>query len=390
MADFNREDRYAWAGWAVLFVVTSVVVAVDGNRSVVPNYHLAALDWFAGRNLYDGTGVGGFTYFPHAAILFAPFAVFPPVVGEILWRLVNIGVFAAGILGLARLAGERSGRNLFPLMSLIAVPLAWDCARNGQSTLIMTGLMLLTVVDLARCRFRKATLWLTLSVAVKPLAIVLVLLVTAIDRTMTRRVVVGMLALALFPFLTQHPVYVIQQYADCFLNTKTAAHVGVVVHGWTTPFTALRVAGLDVPEKIQTLIRLAAAGATLSLCFFTRRRHDPVRSAVYVFSLAAIYLLLFSPRTENNTYAMLAPAIGIFIAGASIEKRKRDGILLSGIVLALLISRPVQRLIAPDAERIWLAPLLGSCFALYLLIRLFNEPADKIQAVGHKCDPCCG
>ena len=105
-----------------------------------------------------------------------------------------------------------------------------------------------------------------------------------------------------------------EQYRACIQNMTTAAHVGVVAHGWTTPFTALRVWGLDVPEKVQTVIRLAAALGTLGLCFFVRRRYDAARSAVFVYSLAALYLILFSPRTENNTYAMLGPVIGYFVA----------------------------------------------------------------------------
>ena len=68
---------------------------------------------------------------------------------------------------------------------IVAIPLAWDCARNGQATLIMTGFMLLAVVDAAHSRWWRATLWLALSVAIKPLAIVLVLLIAATDRPMT-------------------------------------------------------------------------------------------------------------------------------------------------------------------------------------------------------------
>lgn len=387
----SRAERYAWIGWAVLFFATAAIIIGDGSRSVVPAYRNAALNWISGRSLYDGTGVGGFTYFPQAAILFAPFAILSPVMGEVFWRLVNIGVFAFGVSGFARLAGERSGKDLFPLMTLTAIPLAWDCARNGQATLIMTGFMLLAVVNVARSRRWLATLWLALGVAIKPLAIVLVLLVLAVDRLMTWRVLLGMTVLALFPFVMQHPAYVLQQYSACLQNTTTAAHVGVVAHGWTTPFTALRVAGLDVSERTQTVIRLAAAAATLVLCMFTRRRHDAVRSALYVFSLAVLYLILFSPRTENNTYAMLGPAIGVFLAGVFLsEKRTGEAILLSGIALAMAGGRPIQRLLTPHSEQIWLSPLLGTGFAVYLLVRLYREPVTDMATADlahHKA--CC-
>jgi hypothetical protein len=210
---------------------------------------------------------------------------------------------------------------------------------------------------------------------------------------MTWRVLLGMIALALSPFATQHPAYVLQQYSACLQNMTTAAHVGVAAHGWTSPFTAMRaVAGIEVPERIQTVMRLFGAAVTLGLCFFTRRRHDAARSAVFLFSLAALYLMLFSPRTENNTYAMLGPATGVFLAGAVlVEKRTGEVILLSGVVLALVGSRVIERLVAPHAEKIWLSPLLATCFAVYLFVRLLTDPAKDSQTVGlegrHKA--CC-
>ena len=63
--------------------------------------------------------------------------------------------------------------------------------------------------------------------------IVLALLVAAVVRPMTWRILLGMVALALSPFLFQHPSYVLQQYVGCWQNTTAAAHVGVAEQGWT-------------------------------------------------------------------------------------------------------------------------------------------------------------
>jgi len=380
MASLNDRDavRYAWIGWAALFLATAAIVLHDSSRSVVPSYRFGALQWISGRFLYELTGIGGFTYLPQAAILFTPFAMLPPAAGEVSWRLVNAGVFALGLGSFARLAGEQSGKELFPLATLVSIPLAWDCARNGQATLIMTGFMLLAVVAVARDLRWRAVLWLALAVAVKPLAIVLALLIAAIDRPMTWRVLLGMIALAVSPFLTQHPGYVAEQYRVCFQNMALSAHVGSVAHGWTTPFTALRVAGLDVPEKVQTAIRLVAAGATLGLCFFAKRRLSSARSAVHVVSLAILYVVLFSPRTEGNTYAMLGPLFGVFLAGAFlIEKRPGEGVLLSVMVLCLAASRLIERMLTPAAHESWLSPFLAACLGVYVLFRLFSDPAKS-------------
>ncbi len=373
----KNAERYAWAAWAVLFLVTAAIMTTGSERSVVINYRLAASDWMAGRVLYNFNGIGGFTYLPQAAILFIPFAVFPPVIGEVLWRLVSILLFAFSLRGFAGLAG-RSERPLYPLMSFAALPLVWDCARNGQATLIMTAMMLLTVVDMARSRWWRATLWLALSVAFKPLAIVLVLLVMAIERPMTWRVALGMAATALAPLAMQHPGYVLDQYAAFLRNSQIAAHVAVVARGWSSPFNALQTAGISVSEGIQTAIRLIAAVLTLIFCLLARRRHDAARSAVFVFSLAAAYVILFSPRTEENTYMMLAPALALFLVQAFlIEKRPGEGIMLAAMVLAMVGSRPIEHLMTPRVETSWLSPLMATCFFAYLLVKLFAGRSER-------------
>jgi hypothetical protein len=332
----------------------------------------------AGKTIFAHPGVGGFVYLPQAAILFIPFSLFPVVAGEVIWRFVTIGVFALGIFQFAGLVRGRSGKELFPLMTLVSLPLAWDCARNGQATLIMTGLMLLAVVDIARSRWWRAVLWLSLGVAVKPLVVVLALLVMAIDRPLSWRVPVGMLVTAMVPFVTQHPAYVLDQYAAFWSSLTKAVHVGTVDKGWTTPFNALQVLGITIPEKVQTLLRIAAAVGTLALCFLSRLRHEAVRSAAFVFSLAVVYLMLFSPRTENNTYAMLGPAIAAFLAGAFlIEQRPREGIVLSCIALSLLGGRAIERILTPDGGTSWLSPLMAVCFAVYLLVTFFADRKER-------------
>lgn len=366
--------RYAWIAWAMLFVVTAAIIATGSGRTVVPAYREGAVSWVAGHLIYHHIGVGGFTYLPQAAILFIPFSLFSVSAGEVVWRLVNIAVFALGIFHFAGLAGGRSGKKFFPLMTLVTLPMAWDCARNGQATLALTGLMLLAVVDVAQQRWWRATLWLSLGISVKPLMIVLVLLIMAIDRPMSWRIAVGMLVTALAPFLTQHPGYVLEQYAACWKNFTTAAQVGAAEGGWTSPFHAMRLIGITVPESAQTALRLAAALGTLVLCWLSRRRHDAVGSAVFVFSLSVVYLMLFSPRTENNTYAMLGPAIAVFLAGAYlVEKRSGEGLLLGGIAFAIVGGRVIEHVLTPHAGTSWVSPLMAVCFTAYLLVRFFRD-----------------
>jgi alpha-1,2-mannosyltransferase len=374
----ERAVKAAWIGWAVLAMATAVIIASGSGRTVVPAYREGAVYWMAGTKLYWHLGVGGFVYLPQAAVLFIPFALLPVKAGEVLWRFVIIGVFALGIFRFAELAQGRSAKGLFPLMTVVSLPLAWDCARNGQATLAMTGLMLLAVTDIARERWWRAAVWIALGIAVKPLVVVLAMLVMAIHRPLLWRVPAALAVAALVPFLTQRPGYVLEQYTLFWSSLTTAVHVGSVDKGWTTPFNALQVLGIVVPEKFQTLLRVAAAAGTLALCWLSRRRHDAVRSAVFLFSFSVVYLMLFSPRTENNTYAMLGPAIAAFLAGAFlIEQRPREGIVLSCIALAILGGRAIERVLTPQAGTGWVSPLMAVCFAVYLLVTFFTDRSDR-------------
>ncbi len=380
----DRTVRYAYIGWSVLTIIMLAMIISGNSRSFDPGYRRAALNWLVGRDLYDGTGVGGFVYFPQAAMLFIPFALLPQTLGEVLWRILNIGAFAFGVQKFSRFAGEKYKVDLFPLMSLVTIPFAWESARNGQSTIIMTGMMLLSVVDMGRSRWWRATLWLSLGIAFKPLIIVFVLLATALYRPMTWRLLLGLAVVALSPLIIHSPDYVLKQYAACLHNMRMAARVGVVIVGsWTTPFNILRLLNINVPEYVQTVIRIIAAIATLALGFCARLRFNPNRSIVLIFSLAIMYLILFSPRTENNTYVMLGPVIAFFISNAIlVERRYKEGILLCMLSLIMLSHRFFERMIFPNAEPTWLSPIIATCFTVFLLGEFFVDQMNYSRGKG--------
>lgn len=379
----------AWLCWGVLVVTVDVLILVGSDHSVVPAYRDAAREWFAGRDIYSNTG-HGFLYLPSAAILFAPCALLPIAAGDMVWRVLTIGSFAWGVRRMATLAGLRGagGRravDLFPLLTLAALSPALSCARNGQSTLIMTATMMLAAFELAgtgragagdsRARRWRATLWLSLSLAFKPLAVAMILLVGALDRRMAWRLAVGVLAVLLFPFLTQTPHYVALQYVKSLEMFRASSLCGMT-ELWAQPFSVLGLLGVHVSEGTQTLARVAAAAVTLVLCWLAARRHAPARAAEYLFSFAVLYILLFNPRTENNTYAMLGPAIGLFVAPWVGSSRRRAAVVfLSLLLFGLAAGDELVRAFAPPGEHIWLKPTLAVLFLLYLVRQLF-APQD--------------
>jgi alpha-1,2-mannosyltransferase len=367
--------RIAWLLWLALFLFATAPTLTGGVHDVTHHYKNAAIHWFHGEPLYDESG-HGFLYFLQSAILYAPFAYLPGSMGEIAWRAVILAVFAAGVCRLARLAGRTSGLDFFPLTTIFCLPLAFSSERNGQATLIMAGLMMLAAVDLVDRRWWRASICLALGVAFKPLCLVMLLLAAVLYPATAWRLAISVALLIAMPFLTASPDYVFCQYADCGKMLQAASDRGLETN-WAQLFGMLDVAGLEVPPRIQSALRLLAAAATLGLLVFAKRRLPHEWVGVYCYVLAICYLMLFNPRTENNSYSALAPAIGIFCCQDVLFRRQfvigTSYILLS---IGILCTYYICRLITGPNFTTWLAPLMGVFFAAIVVVKLFrwHEP----------------
>ncbi len=368
----------AWIAWGVVFLAVAALVLAGNDHTVVPAYRKAAGDWFGGRAIYTSTG-HGFLYFPAAALLFAPFAALPAAAGEIAWRALNVGCFAMGIRRLSSINGTALEGRLFPVLSIASLPAALACARNGQSTLVMTAMMMLACTDLGERRRGRAALWMSLAVAFKPLALVMMLLSPAFDRKMTWRVALGIASVLACPFLTQSPQYVAAQYVQCVEMLRASSRCGMI-ELWAQPFSVLSLLEYHLSEPVQTLIRAAAAAATFGLCWFGRTRRDAARAAEFLFAFSVLYVLLFNPRTENNTYAMLGPVIGLFAAAPLfLERRQIELAVLSASYVVLCAGDELVRLVSPPGELIWVKPCVGLVVLAVAVRRFVERPRRPAQ-----------
>jgi hypothetical protein len=371
------DERIAWSLWLALFVVISIGICAGDIHSVAIHYADAALHWGEGQPLYNHWGVG-FLYLPQAAILHIPFAQLPRVPAEILWRGFTIGIFALGIHRLCRLSERGHSVRLFPMATCVSIPLAFSAARNGQATLLIAGLVLLVIGELVNRRWNRVTALLCLAIAFKPLALPTALVVAVLHRPLLWRVGLGLLIVAMVPYLTQEGSYVTGQYYECGVAMRIAADLGTS-EPWAQLIGLLEVAGCSIPAEYHTLLRVLAGGAVLVACWQARRRLPVHRFGLYLFSLTTIYLLLFNPRTENNTYAFLAPVIGVCCGEALLVLRNRRlGAAVVLIALGILGSYELGRLIAPPAPPVWLAPLMTVCFAIIVCCQLCRETRSAV------------
>lgn len=374
----------SWRLWAV-FGAISWLVTWRFATDVPSVYRNAALRWFAGAPLYDGSGLK-FIYLPQSSILYAPLALLPDWLSGDVWRLVNLAVLAAGIWRLAEMLRPRVGAGLFPLFTLVSIPLAWSAARHGQMTLAMGGFMMLAVADLAERRWGRAAAWLCLGVALKPLMVVLLLLAVALFRPLWWRVPAGLLLVFALPFALQRPDYVLAQYADCLQTLRVASNLGVM-NAWADLFGAANSFGLNVPGSARTAIRLGAALATLLICALALRRRQRLDAHFLLFAFAVCYLLLLNPRTENNTYALMGPPIAGSL-GLAIFRRARPqwAATYATIALLFLLAKPISRLL-PLGAGLWPKPVLCALFVSVLLAELYCHRGGASECAGGR-RPC--
>jgi hypothetical protein len=123
----------------------------DGQDHSVETYRQTADRWVARESLYEleHNDLHGFLYLPHAAVVYVPFAQFPLDLAETLSRLACLSLFLLGLSRILKVAGGLWSIELFPIVTLLAVPMALSALRNGQMTLPMAGLMMLAAADLA-------------------------------------------------------------------------------------------------------------------------------------------------------------------------------------------------------------------------------------------------
>lgn len=363
--------RTAWMVWIVLAVVISLVVLLEKKeRSVTPNYRAAVQHWFAGEPLYNSKG-SGFIYLPQAALVFAPWGLLPKPIGEVLWRWTILGVMALGVYRFTRLA---SGDDRWFLINTVSSgAIAAGCAHNGQSTLIITGLMLLAVVDICEKKWWRAAALLALSFAFKPVAIVLILLAAAIYPQMLWRLAIGSVIVGISPFLTQTPSYVVSQFVAFSQNSRVAFSDGETGY-WAQIFGMLKVAGLDLPSPVQQAGRLIFAGLTLVVCWLSARKLPGARNAFYLYAFSNCYLMLFNSRTEGSTYAMVGPVYGLLLAEAWLQKKNRVRTIgYLAAVIATTLNFDLALLVTTRPNEIWLCPFICVLVTVDLLRCFLRE-----------------
>lgn len=371
----SRWFRYsavtAWLCWAGYFLLICAGQVDDGfARSVTGAYRFGADQWMAGGDLY-GEGIHGFLYLPHAAIVFAPFSLLPFAWGEMVWRLFCTGTFVLGIWGLSGCRGV-SRNAAFLVLSLVTMPICFSAMRNGQMTLPMAGVMMLASSALWRREFGWFVCWLVAAVLLKPVAIVTLLLAVALYPSIWRRLAVAVPVAAVIPFAFQSPEYVLGAY-KLFAAKLIVAGQPVGQINFSDLAGMLGAWGIEVPGSLMTLIRISGALGAFALVWRVKRGAGDRAVPEALYMVSVMYLMLFNPRTENNTYAAFGPVLGLAVVWA-VEQGRRAALSLCVFAVVLFaLHHELVMLITPGRE-VWMSPLLVLLFSGWYVMRVIPDP----------------
>jgi hypothetical protein len=296
------------------------------KRSLYLTWLTAGQDWASGSPLLyqhqEGDGLDIFRYSPLIAAMLTPLQLLDERTGNVLWRLLNAGVFLGGFALWLR-SRLPEGGWLRGLLFLLLTPLALGSLANGQPNPLVIGLLLFAVAFAGQDRWTLAAVCVALACALKvyPVAVGLLLVVTY-PRQITWRLSLALLAVLLLPYLMQSPEYVTAQYAQWLqrLGGDDRRYI-VLERAYRDLWLLVRVWHLPVSPRSYVGIQLAAAASCAALCAAVRWAGFSKTSVLTtVLALGTCWMMLCGPATESPSFVQLAPALAWAAVAAFREK----------------------------------------------------------------------
>ena len=295
--------RATWPWWAGGLL--AAIFTYDPNPGVGNVYRIyreAAQNWLQGAPLY--VPGNGFQYLPSSVLVWIPTLVLPVGLGGVAWKALNWGLFAAGLQTLLK----SESRGLSWSAPLLAAGAALTAGRHGQATLAMAGLVLLGLSQAQSGKAWSSAILLALAVVIKPLALVWIGLICMRDHRLGLRALFLAVLLSMWTVTGGRFDYAWGQWQS-LLPAMARVHGDALFDPKLYGFHTL-LAAIKDPLSESALSQTRAAAALAFAAFAALRlRHSHRPFCLYL--LGATYVLLFSSRTENNTYGLLAPVFAI-------------------------------------------------------------------------------
>lgn len=379
----------AWLLWLVPAVVLAVMVTIYPHRwAVCENYHDAVASWWTLQKAY--TGPLDFNYLPIFLPLFGFFDLFPFWVSEVLWRWVAFAGLGFGLWRFCGLMAPTNRWRAFLLVTVITLPICLSAIRSGQSSAQLAACIVLAAWCLHAQRNWWATLWLCLALVCKPLGIVAIGLAVMAFPRLWWRISIGVLVVLVAPYLFGPPGYVTEQYMAFAVNLTqcfdTSGRTFADING------ILMVFGLKLTGTPSLIVRVTAGLFMAVGCLSLGRLFGTdLRRTFLWLGFTGIYIVLFTPMNEGNSFVMLAPAYGLWALWHAEHGEKRIAQFIAFMSLTSAVMSEVLRSVFRHSEvnqfdKFWL-PLMALIFLGILVRQMKLAFANGRSLPGRGGDP---
>jgi hypothetical protein len=326
-------EKAAIVIWGVILLFVSVrVFLMPESKTVYPIFSASGRFWWTSTELYEPhrpTDVqDGWRYGPTCAVLFTPFAIFPDSIGGALWRLFSVATLLGALAWFSRsvLPTALSAKH-FAMLLLFILPLSIQSVNNGQTNLVVMACMLGAVAAVTEQRWNLVSLLIALAFICKlyPLALGMILILLY-PRHLWWRIPAACLASVLFPFLCQHPAYVVDQYEKWITLIRFEDRSNIQLeHMYRDLWLLIRVYGVPISRELYLILQITG-GAVVALLCWQRQRAGWPTSALLTSTLAltTAWIMLLGPATESSSFALLAPSFAWSVINA-LETKQRSG-----------------------------------------------------------------
>ena len=363
--------RWAICIWFTLLAGVLGRVAVDRTtaQSVVPIYILGGERWWNAEPLY-GPPPGPMDVYrnpPGFAALFAPLSQLPPRPVGLVWRIAGIALF---MLGLRRFLAAVNPVSLSPLAEatvwIVAAFVVLPAFNNGQVNLPLLAGATLGTAAAARGRGWLAAFWVMFAVWLKiyPVALASLLVILA-PRRLGWRMPSALLAFLLWPHAIRDSAYIVAQWDGFSLalagDDRSDATLHRTMKGWTY---LVRVTTGESVDRLAVQAIAAGAGLFLAAVVLRAKLRSGATPQLYGYTLCLglLWMVLFGPATESNTYSILAP-VGWLLVAPGLSRPAR---ILAGLGCGLLIVAVLRGTFPNDPD--WTLASVQPIGALLLLL----------------------
>lgn len=386
------KTNWRWLGWALWLIPLAAIAFLVARhpllRSMTPSYHEAVDNWWAQRSVYIGPA--GFNYLPAFLPFFSLYSWLPLVVCEILWRCTALGGLGFGLWHCLDMLAAKERWRAFALVSALSLPICLSALRNGQSSALLAASLVLAAWCLHRQRWWPAVAWLSLALTCKPLAIPAIGLAIMAFPGLWWRAAIGAGLVLVCPYFFALPSYVNELYAAFAGNIAACFEPG----GDRT-FADLNGVLMAVNFKLTGMISLAVrvgAGAALAVaCWRLRGLGTDSRRVLLWLGFTGIYIMLFTPMNEANSYVMLAPALGLWGEWLLEHDARRSlraivAICVSMMFLPDLVGLVLGKYNGNEFAKFW-CPLMTLVFLAMLAVQMRAALAESRRSAAPRNNP---